>query len=70
MLQEVTGITPSAATGIAAEYPTFKDLMLAFERAEKRGGDVKGEGLLVDCEVSAFISAAGVAELTQNRSRI
>lgn len=48
MLQEVQGVTPSAAVGIAAEYPGFKDLMEAYERAEKKG---KAEEMLQDCEV-------------------
>jgi len=49
MLQEVQGITQSAAAGIAAEYPTFAELMRAFEKAEKKG---TAEVLLADCEVS------------------
>ena len=52
MLQEVQGITQSAAVGIAAEFPNFKSLMEAYERAERRGGIEKAEGLLKDCEVS------------------
>ncbi|ORX34758.1 hypothetical protein BD324DRAFT_643279 [Kockovaella imperatae] len=51
MLQEVLGITPSAASGIAAKYPTFAELMTAFERAEARGGLAKAEALLADCEI-------------------
>ena len=50
MLQEVQGITSSAALGIAAVYPSFAQLMEAFEDAEKRGLE-RGEGLLADCEV-------------------
>jgi len=49
MLQEVQGITQSAAAGIAAEYPTFAELMRAFEKAERKGA---AEVLLADCEVS------------------
>ena len=52
MLQEVQGITPSAAAGIAAIYPTFSHLMTAFERSEAKGGQTKAEALLEDCEVS------------------
>lgn len=48
MLQEVQGITPSAAAGIAAEYPNFSTLMRAFERAERRGD---AETLLAECEI-------------------
>ncbi|ORY34205.1 hypothetical protein BCR39DRAFT_516748 [Naematelia encephala] len=51
MLQEVQGITPSAASGIAAQYPNFAELMRAFERAERKGGAERGEGLLADCEI-------------------
>jgi crossover junction endonuclease EME1 len=51
MLQEVQGITSSAAAGITAIYPTFAELMLAFERAERRGGIEKAENMLADCEV-------------------
>lgn len=51
MLQEVQGITPSAAAGIAAVYPTFKDLMESYEKAERRGGAERGEGMLAECEV-------------------
>ncbi|WWD22481.1 hypothetical protein CI109_106974 [Kwoniella shandongensis] len=54
MLQEVQGITPSAAVGIAEEYPTFKDLMEAFEDAERRGGAAKGELMLQDCEIKTL----------------
>lgn len=46
MLQEIPGITPSAAKGIAADYPTFRDLQRAFERAEDPAA------LLADCRVS------------------
>ena len=53
MLQEVQGITPSAASGIAAQYPTFKDLMEAYERQERKG---KGEIMLQDCEVCVQVS--------------
>ena len=49
MLQEVPGITPSAAAGIASEYPSFRDLERAFERSE-RDGDASA--MLADCRVS------------------
>ncbi|WVQ80257.1 hypothetical protein IAT38_002362 [Cryptococcus sp. DSM 104549] len=52
MLQEVQGITPSASQGIAAEYPTFRDLMESFEEAERRGGAPRGEAMLEDCQVN------------------
>jgi crossover junction endonuclease EME1 len=51
MLQEVQGVTPSAAAGIRAEFESFKVLMDAFERAERKGGRERGEALLQDCEV-------------------
>lgn len=54
MLQEVQGITPSAAAGIAAEYDTFRDLMEAYERAERRGS--RPEEMLQDCEVSCLLT--------------
>jgi crossover junction endonuclease EME1 len=50
MLQEVQGVTPSAAAGIRAEYTSFKVLMDAYERAEKKGRE-RAEMLLQDCEV-------------------
>ncbi|WVR03545.1 hypothetical protein IAU60_000537 [Kwoniella sp. DSM 27419] len=54
MLQEVTGITPSAAMGIAAEYPTFRVLMETYEKAERRGGEERGEIMLQDCEIKTL----------------
>ena len=51
MLQEVQGITPSAAAGIAAVYPSFRALMEAYEKAERKGGVGRAEGMLADCEV-------------------
>ncbi|WVF66117.1 hypothetical protein IAT40_000856 [Kwoniella sp. CBS 6097] len=54
MLQEVTGITPSAAMGIAVEYPTFYDLMVAYEKADRRGGVDRAEGMLQDCQIKTL----------------
>ncbi|KAK6905307.1 hypothetical protein I203_106130 [Kwoniella mangroviensis CBS 8507] len=54
MLQEVQGITPSASMGIASEYSTFKELMEAFEKAERRGGVERAEGMLQDCEIKTL----------------
>ena len=51
MLQEVQGITPSAAAGIRDEYESFQVLMEAYEKAERRGGREKAEALLQDCQV-------------------
>ncbi|RSH81501.1 hypothetical protein EHS25_006858 [Saitozyma podzolica] len=48
MLQEVQGITPSAAAGIAADHASFSELMEAFEVAERRGD---AEEMLQDCEI-------------------
>ena len=61
MLQEVIGITPSAASGIAAVHPTFADLMEAFEYAEGRGGVARAEAMLADCDVcrNVLIQAIG-----------
>lgn len=49
MLQEVPGITPSAAAGIALEYPTFRELQRAFEKAERNN---TATTLLAECRVS------------------
>ncbi|KAL0243838.1 hypothetical protein I308_105100 [Cryptococcus tetragattii IND107] len=51
MLQEVQGITPSAAAGITEKYPTFRRLMEAFEMEEQRGGVERAEMMLQFCEV-------------------
>ncbi|EAL18234.1 hypothetical protein CNBK2520 [Cryptococcus deneoformans B-3501A] len=51
MLQEVQGITPSAAAGITEKYPTFRRLMEAFEMEEQRGGIERAEMMLQYCEV-------------------
>jgi crossover junction endonuclease EME1 len=51
MLQEVQGVTPSAAAGIRADFESFKVLMDAYERAERKGGRERAEVLLQDCEV-------------------
>ena len=51
MLQEVPGITPSAAKGISQEYPSFRDLQRAFERAERDG---TATFLLAECRVSTL----------------
>lgn len=50
MLQEVQGITPSAAAGIVSEYATFRDLMSAYDRD---GAD--RDDLLQDCQVSSLL---------------
>lgn len=51
MLQEVQGITASAAAGITEKYPTFRRLMEAFEMEEQRGGMERAEMMLQYCEV-------------------
>ena len=51
MLQEVLGVTASAASGITSRYSTFAELMEAFEEAEVAGGFDKAESLLADCDV-------------------
>jgi crossover junction endonuclease EME1 len=54
MLQEIQGITPSAASGIASEYTTFADLMRAFEKSEQRGGAARAEAMLEECQVKSL----------------
>jgi crossover junction endonuclease EME1 len=54
MLQEVQGVTPSAAAGIRTEFESFKVLMDAYEKAERRGRE-RAELMLQDCEVRLFI---------------
>ncbi|TYJ54898.1 hypothetical protein B9479_004406 [Cryptococcus floricola] len=57
MLQEVQGVTSSAAAGIAAEYPTFRDLMGAFEEAEEGPRGKSGaEAMLANCKVATLVS--------------
>lgn len=51
MLQEVQGLTSSAAAGIAAEHPSFADLMRAYQKAERRGGEARAEAMLRDCQI-------------------
>jgi crossover junction endonuclease EME1 len=51
MLQEVQGVTPSAAGGIRTEFESFRVLMDAYEKAERKGRE-RAELLLQDCEVS------------------
>lgn len=53
MLQEVQGVTPSAAAGIRTEFSSFKVLMDAYEKAEKRGRE-RAELMLQDCEVGPW----------------
>lgn len=48
MLQEVNGLTASAAMGIVSQYPSFRKLMEAYEGAS----DLRtAEDLLKDCEI-------------------
>lgn len=47
MLQEVTGLTASAAVGITARYPSFRALMETYDRVDVP----TGEKMLMDCEV-------------------
>jgi crossover junction endonuclease EME1 len=54
MLQEVQGVTPSAAAGIRTEFSSFKVLMDAYEKAEKRGRE-RAELMLQDCEVGPYL---------------
>jgi hypothetical protein len=48
MLQEVQGVTASAASGINDEYASFRDLMEAYASAERRG---TAEDLLANCQI-------------------
>lgn len=70
MLQEVQGITPSAAAGIRAEYESFQILMEAYERAEQRGGRERAENLLQDCQASHRSGHRLWASADHRRSRI
>jgi crossover junction endonuclease EME1 len=53
MLQEVQGVTPSAAAGIRTEFSSFKVLMDAYEKAERKGRE-RAELMLQDCEVGLY----------------
>jgi hypothetical protein len=59
MLQEVQGVTPSAAAGIRTEFESFKVLMDAYEKAEKRGRE-RAELMLQDCEVGRSLLRIGI----------
>lgn len=48
MLQEVNGLTASAASGISARYPSFRKLMEAYDREANLKA---AEGLLMGCEI-------------------
>jgi crossover junction endonuclease EME1 len=54
MLQEVQGVTPSAAAGIRTEFSSFKVLMDAYEKAERKGRE-RAELMLQDCEVGPYL---------------
>ena len=56
MLQEVQGVTPSAAAGIRTEFSSFKILMDAYEKAERKGRE-RAELMLQDCEVCSHTFA-------------
>lgn len=47
MLTQVHRLGDSAAAGIAAEYPSLRSLMMAYERVEPH----IAEGLLANCKV-------------------
>lgn len=59
MLQEVPGITQSAAVGVTACYPSLRELMEAYEEVEEEAGPTMLEG----CPVRT--SANGVATARQ-----
>ena len=52
-------MTQSAAAGVAAEYPTFAELMRAFEKAERQGS---ANVMLADCEVCILRPVVGGAQ--------
>lgn len=56
MLQEIQGLTTSGANSIASEYPSFRHLMRAYDKAERRGQNP--EDMLVGCEVSSLKNGA------------
>lgn len=68
MLQEVQGVTPSAAAGIRTEFESFQVLMDAYEKAEKRGRE-RAELMLQDCEVCLLLYMM-MREVADERSRI
>jgi crossover junction endonuclease EME1 len=61
MLQEVQGVTPSAAAGIRTEFSSFKVLMDAYEKAERKGRE-RAELMLQDCEVGPRLILLGGAD--------
>lgn len=57
MLQEVQGLTWSAAGSIADRFPSFRGLMEAYEDAEAEGGS-GAEEMVVGCEVRSLKNGA------------
>jgi hypothetical protein len=51
MLQEVQGLTASAASGITEEHGSFREFMAAYEGAERRG---EGEDLVAECQIRSL----------------
>ncbi|KAL1407069.1 hypothetical protein Q8F55_006482 [Vanrija albida] len=57
MLQEVQGLTWSAAGSIAIRFPSFRHLMEAYEEAESGGAEAGGD-MVVGCEVRSLKNGA------------
>jgi hypothetical protein len=56
MLQEIPGVTPSGAIGIAHKYKSFAGLMSEFKRVEREEGKERARGMVADCQVRFFVS--------------
>lgn len=54
MLQEVQGLTASAAYGVVETYPSFRGLMRAYEQAEHRADPSVAENMLADCDIRSL----------------
>lgn len=57
MLQEIPGVTAAAAGGITEQYRNFRDLMLAYEDAE-RGGVSEAESLVEGAAINRLVTGA------------
>lgn len=56
MLQEIPGVTPSGAIGIAHKYKSFAGLMSEFRRVEREEGKETARGMVADCQVRLSFS--------------
>lgn len=69
MLEEITGVTESGAEGIAEQWKSFRNLMEAYERMERRKekgeiGQKDIEHMLANCVVCIRCWSYGACELT------